>query len=403
MRTWLAMAAIGCGRLTDPSGELAALDGGWIEAVGAEPDTFSGIVGEGASRAAWVAIHEGDLSTASAADGPAGWRGRTEAARVERDLALLSEAAWPLWMERWSDGPGLPIGTALPALVALSAHDAGLGEDAQAALARLDPWATPEAQALAAAIDSGQPFDSLQLDATGGMAPCLSAHQAARAARDPAPLAACVGPLWVEADGKRALHDPLQHATRVRILAAPPPAGVDGFTQLLFSGDWACSEAAAPNCAAPAPLAAPAAGADPQAEIARLDDLLERWKSATLDDLPEEGRALITDLRLIEGFRAGRLARWARAALDAGAPDRALVFLRAARDHQAPRTVGPTNPPELFSLQARAHLSAGRPREALDALQPLAAGWPHSRALTETIGDIAVLDTLSRRGDSKER
>ena len=403
MRVWLAMTATGCGGFSDPGGELAALEGGWIEAVSKEPDTFSGVVGEGASRAAWVAIHEGDLATASATDGPAGWRGRAEAARIEGDLALLAEAAWPLWMERWSDGPGLPIGTALPALVALSAHDAGRGEDAQAALARLDPWATPEAQALAAAIDTGRPFDSLQLDATGGMAPCLSAHQAARAARDAAPLVACAGPLWVEADGKRALYDPLQHATRARLLSAPPPAGVDGFTLLLFSGDWACSEAAAPNCAPPAPLAAPASGADPQAEIARLDDLLERWTADTLDDLPDEGRALVTDLRLVEGFLAGRLARWARAALDDGAPDRALVYLRAARDHQDPRTVGPTNPPEIFALIARAHLAAGRPREALDALRPLAAGWPHSRALTETIGDIAVLDTLSRRGDSKER
>ena len=402
MRAWLAMAALGCGG-TGGSADRTALEGGWIQLLGEEPDSFAGIVGEGDSRAAWVAIHNGDLAAASAADGAAGWRGRSEAALIEQDLAWLAESAWPLWMDRWSAGPGLPIGTALPALVALSAHDAGREEEAQAALSRLDPWAAPEAQALAAAIDTGQPFDAMRFDGTGGMAPCLAAHQAARAARDAAPLAACSGPLWVEGKGERALHDPLQHATRARVLALPPPQGVSGFTQLLFSGDWACSEASAPACEPPAPLAAPAPGADPQAEVARLDVLLDQWTAATLDDLSPEGRALITDLRLVEVFRARHLARWARAALDADAPEVALVYLRAARDHTDPRAVGPTNPPELFALQARAHLAAGRPREALDALQPLAAGWPHSRSLTETIGDIAVLDTLSRRGDSKER
>jgi len=115
----------------------------------------------------------------------------------------------------------------------------------------------------------------------------------------------------------------------------------------------------------------------------------------------DDGAALITEIGLIERLRAEVLVARARRDLRAGHPHRALATLSLARDVTS-REIGPSNGLSLIALLAEANLSAGRAREALDALQILTAARPEARGAQELVGDLSVLRGLDRQGDSKE-
>ena len=66
------------------------------------------------------------------------------------------------------------------------------------------------------------------------------------------------------------------------------------------------------------------------------------------------------------------------------------------------RDVGAANAPALYVLLAEARLKTGRTRQALDALEPLTARVPTVASAKELVGDLAVLESMGRVGDSKE-
>ncbi len=203
------------------------------------------------------------------------------------------------------------------------------------------------------------------------------------------------------------------HRTRALALTDNP---IDDNTlaSRIFTDGWACApgapgaECGAHRAALGLPLAPPDAGSpdnpdQAQDVLAAFDRALSARADAWSDGAGVEGRDLLEDLRLADVFRSRALVSLARDALLAGQPRSALVFALAARDMGAPRSIGPASPPELFALTAEAQLRAGRSREALDALQVLVQVDPQVLGLAETIGDLSVLETLNRRGDSKER
>ncbi len=114
-----------------------------------------------------------------------------------------------------------------------------------------------------------------------------------------------------------------------------------------------------------------------------------------------EGSSLLAGLSPVAGYRQGVLVAAARDALLLGRPQQALVLLETAHD-VTHREVGATNAPHLFVLLAEARLRTGRTRQALDALAPLTARVPTVHSAQELVGDLAVLQSIDRIGDSKE-
>ena len=133
-----------------------------------------------------------------------------------------------------------------------------------------------------------------------------------------------------------------------------------------------------------------------------LDAELDAWRVSAAAGASADGRALLDDLRLVDGARARALVDLAVSALDAGRPACALAYGQLALDHESPRAVGPVNSPTLFAVVASAHLRVGRTREALDALDVLDDQWPELAGLDDTLGTLVVLEGLDRRGDSRE-
>jgi hypothetical protein len=136
-------------------------------------------------------------------------------------------------------------------------------------------------------------------------------------------------------------------------------------------------------------------------EARRMMDALDAWRSQLSESASDDGRALLGDLRLVERFRQEWLVARARQALLNERPRQALALLQLARDVSDPG-VGPQNTPDLLALTAEAELRNGHTREALDALQLVYDAHPEVFGLRELVGDLAVLEGLDRRGDSKE-
>jgi hypothetical protein len=129
---------------------------------------------------------------------------------------------------------------------------------------------------------------------------------------------------------------------------------------------------------------------------------LDAWKESLVARATEEGRALVEDLQLVPLLRGRMLLAQARRALQAGHPRQAQALLLLARDLSHPRDISPLNPPLLYAMLAETHLRTGHTREALDALEVLVEAFPAVVGVDETVGDLAVLQGLDRRGDSKE-
>jgi hypothetical protein len=360
--TWLACSG-------DAPPTPPAMPEGWPDLLAGDPGALEALVADDAEG--WVALHRGD-APAGPSDRPAGMRARAEDARVEAALDGATTVAWARLLAAWEAGPGLPEGSALPALAGLAAGGA--------------PPAVPPA-----------------------VAACAAAHASAVSVDDIG-RAACPTPLVSEADGARIFPDPLVHRTRAR-LGMGADAGLDGLPAIIFSGAWSGADRAAdggvrldgPTMAALGIDLSTSATDDAdraRASAAALERAMQSWQDARAD---APGATDVAELSLLAVYRSGLLAASARAHLDAGQPHAATALLQRARDLQAPRVLGPANRPEVLALTAWAALATGRTREALDALAPLRRDRAHVAGLVSAVEDLAVLEGMRRTGDSRER
>ncbi|MCB9778152.1 MAG: hypothetical protein H6742_06285 [Alphaproteobacteria bacterium] len=424
-----AVLLSGCSGEPGPTVDPAApaLPDGWIGALVADPTAFGRVTGD--ARGAWVALHHGDLTTAAQGFGQGigahrAWR---EQAELHGDLAELSGWTWTALHAEWTAQDPTVADGPLTLLAALAAADAGDAEGARALAAALPPAQQSLVDELLAAgrADVAEAdVDVPDLDDGG----CLGAALAARLSADGVELpAGCDGsaPLAL-GEGEARFHDPLLHGTLARSAArsaedalgqswperiAASGAGLD---DLVFGVFWTDADLAAYLADPRATLsldeiagwtADGATSDDPQQardQARRLDAALDAWAAARRDGASDDGRALLDDLKLVPQVRARTLERWARQALHNGRPHQALAWLQMAVDLESARELGPINRPSLYALLAQARARTGRTREALDALAVLEPAVPEVHALTETLGDLVVLQGMRRQGDSKE-
>lgn len=392
----------GCSRPAPTS----AVPAGWIDEIVLQPEQFSTLV-DGESREGWIALHKGALPGALAPL-PAG----SARPRVALELSLahgyLGEMMVGVWLdlaELWAKKSTIPAGSALPmvaALAALAVSDTAL---ANTWLDRGQPYADPQVATVASELRAGGLAGVTDATPLGA---CLRAHQEARSSGDLGALdRACPGlldggrPLLQE--GERALYDPLLYGTiaQARALEAAPMQGARGLDRRLFSGEWAADDRQVPPAWAP-PLPSLA---DPDVVhpwIQQLDAQLDGWEAALRDRAPDEGLALLDELALRQVYRTQLLTLLARRALDEGSPRAAQLLTLSAADLTSDRSLSPRNPPMLYAIRANATWRQGDARAALDALATLHNAWPELRGLVETTGDLAILQTLDRQGDSKE-
>jgi hypothetical protein len=137
------------------------------------------------------------------------------------------------------------------------------------------------------------------------------------------------------------------------------------------------------------------------AEIRSLDIGLARWREDVMAAADDNGRSIVTDLKLFERFRQEWLTTRARYALTQDRAQQAVAYVDAARD-PTDRFVGAANSPLVWSLLAEAHLKLGHTREALDALHVLSGTHPEVVGLKELTGNLDVLRSLDSEGESKE-
>jgi hypothetical protein len=344
MRAIALLILTGCG--SPPPVEADPFTGSWIEAVVRDPSRFAALT-EGA-RDGWIAWHRHDLDAAVAAFGPTtplASRVRAERAAQDDDLAAL----------------------AFEAATGLALSFSGLPEDdPRAHLADLltcDPARAPEWARERAAL-----WTATAPGSTDALRAALST------------------PIFV--DGDRIVRDPcalrrLADADRVEA----PPAG-DGLETRFFG--------ALPVSAPP-----PTTVADARAWLASFDAELEAHQRALAADAPDDGLALAAELDLYARARQMTVLARARGALAEGHPDVAAALAESAWDATS-REIGVKNAPGLASVRALAALRLGRAREGLDALQPLADVDVEAALAREWLADRAVLDSLTRAGDSRE-
>jgi hypothetical protein len=139
-----------------------------------------------------------------------------------------------------------------------------------------------------------------------------------------------------------------------------------------------------------------------RAWINHFDVQLDQWQETTIADSSEEGRQIAFDVMPLEIYRAGLFRHQARLALINGNAMQAMIFLNSAFHVDQPRQIGPRNRASFFLLRAEARLMSGRSREALEDLLIIAESYPHVHGLQETVNDLAIMQSSSRSGDSKE-
>ncbi len=403
-----ALGSFSCdGQEARSSGVDATLAMGWIMRVVQAPDTFSTTVDRG-GRDAWIAFHRNDFLGATTGDGAVARRAWGELAVFYDVLADLSRVTWVRLGDTWAARGGPPRGSVLPLLVGWAQND---GEARGAATGVDDPVAGPLMNAWSGrpAWDPPETFRTLPL----GQRMLLHAQIRAGGADLQALRSAGGQPIHVEVVAEkpglnRALFDPLLYLTlklRADAEAAAITPPVDPLETQLFSAGFGVPAQDDTSVLAALGVALPAAGAPAEScrNAARsLDTALDGWR-AELGSLGDPAsRALLDELRLVEGLRARLLTRWAVSALDADQPACALAYAELALDHEHPREVTPINSPTLFAALASARMRTGNVRLALDALEALASSFPEVLALDETLGDLSVLQNLGKSGDSRE-
>lgn len=411
MRSLLLLAVLsGCSqpaqdvKTTEPVAS-SGRDVGWVAVPVLQPERFEALVGE-SPREGWVALHAGDYAGAWAAfgDGPEAARGRARTAlaqaQVHGELQAASELAWARWIAGQRERTGFPEDSPADAFLAWSQ-----GEDLDGAPAALTERWTLHQQAVSAGPDAllavaaepvmVEPADGFERKwFDPGLHGTLAESWAARAAgalgttAEPAALAtALVG----------------EQPDLATSLFAPWP---DGATLLANPGLLSWSEPVALPAWEPlgvdAPLPEDGALEAAREQVRALDAALDAWKEELANRATPDGRALLLDLGLAERYRTSWLVARSREALAADRPLVALAYAERALDAEHAREVGPTSPPEVFAVLAHARLAQGHTREALDALAALSERYPETLGLSEVIGNLAVLEGVDRRGDSKE-
>jgi hypothetical protein len=209
-------------------------------------------------------------------------------------------------------------------------------------------------------------------------------------------------PLVVEPveNSSRELYDPLVYATLRLAMERVPTSDLGGLSALLFSGSLDGASEADTLAALGGTLPSTDDATACRDTVRALDTRLDAWQQQ-LSGVQGDGRALLSDLRLIDGFRARLLVDLAANVVE-DRPACALALSSLAMDHEHGRQVGPVNSPMLYAVTASAWLRQGHVREAMDALQVLVPDYPEVVAVDETIGDLAVLDGMGRIGDSRE-
>lgn len=372
-----ALLLSACAGPAEDVATASVADTAWVTTIVREPARFGATV-DGPARDRWTALHRNDLRAAASFDGPGAdsapaVRARAELATVNAVLGDAAAVAWARLADRMA---GRPTPPGLPATTF-----ADMAVVASAAAFTPVPSAAGAPQATgASAPHAGLPA-GLDLPAAD-----LSARIAALEEAASRPVAH---------EGVVTIWSPLVYpalATAWAEATAPSPAR--SMEAELFSGHVA-------------PDVVVALGETDTEEpcrdaVRRLDAQLDPWAASLAGSATPEGRALLHDLRLVEGARARRLTDEAVRALRAGAPACAGVLAAAAMDLATPREVGPVNSPTMYAALADAHLRNGRTREALDALEPLRAAIPEAAGLDETVEALAVLEGMTRSGDSRE-
>lgn len=441
---WLALLA--CGTADDVAVPAASSTAaGWPAEAAAHPEQFDGLM-ERSGRDGWVAYHRNDFEAAIAGfnASPDGDRGRARAefalGVLHSDLDHLAQYATDQLFAAWDKHGGLPAGSA-PAIAALSSRCHG-GD--------WKVWAAKATAAPAGVVFLAEPDDERALwpqeEATAGTPagddPLVRRrflHQRARKGDISALASVALQPLVVEpADGfERTFWDPCLHHTLSEAwfqaanrhlgvaegdwkagaaVWAAPDAGLGGslFSPWLTSADLAAeiaTEASPGLLGARQPGIAALGIGEPPGPTDSIDaardearsflDATDAWRATLLTTPSTDGQALVLDLRLVERFRQEWLVTRARLALSEGRPRQALAYAQLARDVATP-DVGPTNSPSLLAVLAEAELRNGHTRESLDALKFLAVAHPEVLGVQEVVGDLSVLESIDRRGDSKE-
>ncbi|MEE2751379.1 MAG: hypothetical protein VX519_08105 [Myxococcota bacterium] len=424
---WMLIILGACtGTHPEATNDASPLDATWVGQLALNPQQFQTLLDD--SRNGWSAYHAGELQKASTQPGLVKARAHRDLSELHARLGTLGGLAWKSIVATWDTRTGLPTDSGITWFAALAAMESG-------DVAQATTWLTmassvdypPVSQAAQALLKAGQ-FKHMDF-ATPPSSPLLvrlQTHIEARKSGDSKPLLTEANrPLLVEtgAGHERPFFDPQlpwtlahTHATAAGKLPSDPLAAVI-FTGCP-NGDTARSSTlqqahstAAPHCATDAlwtdiGLDLDLTETDDQDKVRafarELDAIIDTWRGSLLERSTEDGRALVEDLQLVAIFRGRVLIDQALRSLDAGHPRQAQALLQMAQDLSQPRTITPLNPAILYALLAETHLRTGHTREALDALEILVEAFPAAKGIDETVGDLAVLQGLDRRGDSKE-
>jgi hypothetical protein len=387
-----------------PEARVPSTPEGWVSAVVHTPQAVLDVFAPDIDG--WAALHRGDLPKAIASSDPTlAARAHLDLHRTRARLLDLQQVAAIELAQTWSSRGTLPEGTALHTWAALVAVDADLDPTPLLALgpAPADPgWANVHG-ALGSDLPEEGRFAVVADRAAGPIGDCLRAHAAARAAATPdltAVDAACPTSLLVEANGARKYPDPLRLRT-AHLAHTAPEAPAEWLPATLFSAAWGPEDRASPVTGPTARHLGLHPVASTEDALDRVQDLtrtLDTWRSGS----GHPGDKLAADLQAFDVYRTQLVGMWAADQTD---PHVAREALRAIRDTEAGRTLGPTRPPAVLALEATMAVRTGHIRAALEPLQalsPLQPVLPELPALMEVVNDLQVASTLGRSGDSKE-
>jgi len=417
----------------------------WWHQLATEPEAFDEVVAT--RKAGWVALHRHDHAAAyhafagstSATDRAGAARAALGEALLHADLARLVDHAN---RERHAAlvAREAPTGDLGPAITAWGAGCAPAKQEPPTAEGELAAWFAEHTPKPVDAYPGGAPPSKpppMPVDAPDTLRDRVSLHRRVLSGDAAATKAlyATVGlPVATEAaDGfERAHVDPCIDATlsaawslRARDLVDGPDGSLGELADALATAGLAGSLFAPWPSVADIPLGErgrPLWGTEfaefwvlPDGQSLPLDGDLQATRdaaaavsawadqeaAAAAASSVGEGRSLLAGLSPVAGYRQGVLVAAARDALLQDRPQQALVLLETAHD-VTHREVGAANAPHLFVLLAEARLRTGRTRQALDALAPLTARVPTVHSAQELVGDLAVLQSIDRIGDSKE-
>lgn len=420
------------------------LDESWIGLLPQEPQRFSDLMNS-TSREGWIAFHKNDWQAAARAFADAGSANKLPQARALWELHLfygdLTRSADHLHkkvFDKWKEKSAIPKGSALPFIAGLAALDSGRESEARAWMQLGTLASDPKVAALSRQLETRPSIDSAL---TGSeLSTLLSAHATARKTGDCGQLIERASKPMVEETFEGARHryaDPLLLRTlstchgleTLRLLGGQDPERLpvsaeqesNPFPRLLFGPVTSLADARAESeradrvegtWGAHAPflqtLGMPSLDStddDPEIGLTfarALDEKLELWASEKVFKASPDGQALYHDLSFNAVWRSHLLTACARDVMLKGQPRKALSLAWSALDLEKAGEITPVNHPALLALIVEGQLKTGRTREALEAMQTLLTAYPDLMGLNEVIGDLAILEGMSRYGDSKE-